>query len=293
MNIRQLEYIREIAACGSFSKAAERLYVAQPAVSMAVRQLEDELGLELINRTAKPVKLTPEGERVMVHIDRIMEQLVYMKNEIDDLKDATTGRVHIGIPEMLGNYYFTGIVTAFKAEHPEIDMTIDSEPSVSIKQNIAAGRMDLGIISIDSIDSVFEYTELFTEEILVCVSEDNPLAAKRSVRPGDIADCRHVAFGRGNYHQRELLFGILRKNGIEPVTVYESNLVDTIVSLVRKDIGISAFLKRVIADKEGIVSLPLDPPIHTRIGMAWKKDAYLSRANRLFIEYVKKYRAGV
>lgn len=288
MNIRQLEYLYEIIRCRSFSEAAKKLYVAQPAVSMAVKQLEEELGVELINRTMKPVCLTPEGELVFTHVEKILEQVNDLQNEIDDIKGLRTGNVHIGIPEMLGNYYFAETLAGFKKKHPAIRMTIESEPSNRIKQKIMTGEIDMGIISLDSLPDTFESVALFREEIMLGVAKESRLAGSKSIAPDELAGESFILFGKGNYHLRELFLSLLESHGVKPDVVFESNLVGSIKSLVRNGTGISAFLKKVVTDEKGIKAVSVEPALFTEIGIAWKKGTYISRANRLFIDYLKK-----
>ncbi|PLX66825.1 MAG: hypothetical protein C0603_11550 [Denitrovibrio sp.] len=288
MNIRQLEYFYEIVNSGSFSKAAEKLFVAQPAISMSIKQLEEEIGIQLINRLNKGISLTPEGGRIFYHAEKILADMDSLQNEIDDLKGVKTGTIHIGIPEMLGNYYFSLILAEFKQQYPAIKMVIESEPSNSIKAKIASGDIDLGIISTDNISSEYDSHFLFNEEILIGLSIDNPLSKKQSLTLNDIQNEDFLLFGKGNYHLRELLLNLMESSGIEPNIVFESNLTETIKSLTANNIGISAFLKKVIENDKEIVSTKLEPRLFTSIGIAWKKGSYISKANKLFIEFLNK-----
>jgi len=291
MNLRQLEYFYNIAKLGSFSKAAEKLYVAQPAISMAIKQLEEEFEFQLFTRSKRLVSLTNEGEEVYRHVTEIFEKLSNLCAEVDDIKGVNRGTVHIGIPEMLGNYYFTETITDFKIDHPNIKMTIESAPSNMIKKMLQKGDLDIGIISVDNISDTFEYERLFDEEIVVGCSYENPISSGGSIHLRQLADEKIIMFGKGNYHFRELISGLIKQEGLEPDIVFESNLVETIKKLTNKNIGVTAFLKRVISS-DNIKTLPLKPRIFTSIGLAWKKDVYMSKANRMFIEYLKEKMRG-
>ncbi len=225
-----------------------------------------------------------------MHAERILSNIDSLQNEIDDLKGVTTGIVHIGIPEMLGNYYFSSILVEFIREYPNIRMSIESEPSNSIKaKKILSGDVDLGIISTDKLAGIFDYHTLFSEEIVIGVSKDNRLSSFSSLTLEDIKDEKFfLLFGKGNYHLRELLLNLMESNNLEPNIVFESNLTDTIKSLTANNIGISAFLTKVISSDTNIKSIKLKPRLFTDIGIVWKRGSYISKVNKLFIDFVRE-----
>src|SRR5690242_5847084 len=110
MDVRQLRYFLEVARVSSFTKAAERLRIAQPAVSMAVKKLEEELDLVLLNRQDKKVSLTAEGEIFVTHARRIIDDVKAAELEMGELKGLASGEVRIGIPPMISAYFFPDII---------------------------------------------------------------------------------------------------------------------------------------------------------------------------------------
>ena len=112
-DIRQLQFFVEIARYKNFTKAAEALNVAQPAVSMSIQKLEDELESVLFNRKSRQVSLTSEGEVFFVHAQKILEDVNAAGMEMADLKGLKTGEVRLGIPPMMSTYFFPAIIHDF------------------------------------------------------------------------------------------------------------------------------------------------------------------------------------
>ncbi len=142
MDFKQLRYFHEIVRLGSFTRAAEALYVAQPAVSVAIRKLEAELDLTLFHRNDRKVTLTDEGARLLPHAQRILQAVSDAQLEMQELKGLTQGMVRVGIPGMLGSYYFPPILMAFRHRHPAPEPASRGRRHMAIATN--AGRRRTG-----------------------------------------------------------------------------------------------------------------------------------------------------
>jgi DNA-binding transcriptional LysR family regulator len=272
--------------------AAQKLYVAQPAISMSIKQLEDETGLQLIDRKAKNVRATPEGEIFIQHASEVLDKLDNLNNAVDDMLGLTKGTVSLAIPEMIGNYYMADAIAGFKKLYPDISMVITTHPADTIKNLISSDDADMGIIAIDNLSDSYESISLFREEIVIGASRQIPISNKKSINIKELADMNMLIFGSGNHHVQKLLFSIMEANGIKPNVVFESNLTDVIKQLTIEDVGVSAYLKKVIVNDERISKVSLEPNLYTEVGLVWKKGSYLSRANRLFSDHIKNKFGG-
>ena len=125
MDLKQLTYLLAVRDAGSFTRAANSLHVAQPAISMAIAKLEQQLELRLFDRQDRAVRLTPEGEVLCRHAERLLLQMHQAEAEMAELKGLERGEVRIGIPYMMGSYYFPSRLMAFKHGYPGLKIRVE------------------------------------------------------------------------------------------------------------------------------------------------------------------------
>ncbi|HWI41460.1 MAG TPA: LysR substrate-binding domain-containing protein [Verrucomicrobiae bacterium] len=291
MDLRQLRAFVEIARTGSFTRAAERLHVAQPAVSMAVRRLEEELEVLLFSRREKRVSLTGEGEVFLRHAERILENCRSAETEMAELKGLSRGEVRVGIPPMMSSYYFPRVIRDFRERYPNLQLSVYGDGAARIQQMIARGEIDMGVIAGPRVPEGLRARRFLREEIVACVPAAHPLAAAGSVSAAVFLREPLVLF-KGGYYMRELMDDLMRGSGGAPRVVFETNLFSLIRSLVKEGLGISTFLRMVVTGDPELAAVAFDPPLHLDLHIAWKEDAYLSRANRAFIDFLMERAAA-
>lgn len=291
MDLRQLRYFVEIARTGNFTRTAERLRIAQPAVSVAIKKLEEELELTLFNRQDKRVTLTAEGEIFLGHARRILAGTTAAQQEMADLRNLNKGEVRVGIPPMLSAYFFPAILCDFTKRYPDLALSVYGEGAWRIQQMISQGELDMGVIAGRTVPDNMEARHFLREEVVVCVPAGHPLAHRASVTFGEFVREPLVFYTEG-YYLRELIFDVLKGGGMEPRIVFETNLFSLIKSLVRGGLGIATFLRMVVAGDDDLAAVPFDPPLYLDLVVAWKRGAYLSRANRAFVDFLLEQTSG-
>lgn len=280
-----MKVFMEIVSLNSFTKAAERLHIAQPAVSMAIRKLEDELELVLFNRQDRKVSLTAEGEIFLEHARRILEGVKSAELEMADLRGLVKGEVRIGIPPMLSSYFFPGIILDFKKRFPRLNLSVLGEGAWRIQKMISQGELDMGVIAGRNIPDDLDVRHFLREEVVVCVPAGHPFSARPSVPFAEFVR-EPLVFYKEGYYLRELVFEVLKGGRAESNIVFETNLFSLVKTLVCGGLGISTFLRMVVTGDKDLVAVPFDPPLHLDLVIAWKRGAYLSRANRAFVEFL-------
>ncbi|HML77527.1 LysR family transcriptional regulator [Geobacter sulfurreducens] len=292
MDIRQLQFFVAIVRHGSFTRAAERLRVAQPAVSMAMKRLEEELDLVLFNRQERKVSLTAEGEIFLRHAEKILEEVTSTEAEMEELRGLAKGEVRVGIPPMMSAYFFPQIIRDFSTRYPELHLSVSGEGASKIQKMILDGELDMGVIAGASFPDTLELRRFLREEVIVCVPKNHPLAEMECLPLQEFA--RHpLIFYKEGYYLRELVFDVMRGVGLNPAIRFETNLYTLVKSLIRKGMGISVFLRMVVEEDDDLKAIPLDPPLYLDLQIAWKKYGYLSRANRAFVDFLLEQRARV
>lgn len=291
MDVRQLRFFVEIVRHSNFTKAAGELHIAQPAVSMAIRKLEEELDLVLFNRQEKRISLTAEGEIFLGHAQRILEGVKAAETEMAELHGLEKGEVRVGIPPMLSAYFFPRIIRDFVGRFPNLRLSVLGEGAWRIQRMIGEGELDMGVIAGGTFPENLEVRRFLREEVVVAVPAGHPFAGRERVSFAEFTR-EPLVFYKEGYYIRELIFDVLKGTGATPNIVFETNLFSLVRSLVEQGLGISTFLRMVVTGDSGLTAVSFDPPLHLDLMIAWKKHGYLSRANRAFVDFLLEQTKG-
>lgn len=279
-----MQFFLEVAEAQSFTKASEKLHVVQPALSISIRKLEEELDTVLFNRQGRTISLTAEGAALARHAHTILRQVAQARQELDDLRGLLKGEVRVGVTPMLGSRFFQQIVVSFKRRYPELRLSINGEQTQSIQAMIAAGDLDVGVIAGKVPEGLASHL-LVRDEVMACVYHGHPLAGRKMAPFSELASQPLIHFSPGS-HLRELIDQQAAQAGVVPTVVVESNLFSISRSLVLEELGLAFFPKLVMAHDTAMAGIACDPPIFMDLSIVWKKNAVLSRANRVFVDFV-------
>lgn len=289
MEFRQLQYAIQIASERNFSRAAEKLHIAQPSLSQQLSKLEKELGVLLFKRSTNSVELTHAGSVFVDKAKQIIDMAEQLRREMEDLADLRKGRVVVGSVPVTGAHVLPSVLPAFRAAYPDIEVVLIEETSKKLEELTVSGSTDVCLLSLPIDDPALAYQPVMEEEIILAVPPEHPLAERRlHERPVAIRDLRDEPFillkkGQGF---RAIAHQLCAGAGFEPQVVFESGNIDTVQALVAAGMGI-AFVPRMIVrgDWSGRapVYLPLeDRPTRTLV-IAYRKGRYLSNAAEAFI----------
>ena len=286
MELRQLEYFQMASRLRNITRAAERLRVSQPNITVAIKKLEAELGIQLFDRSQKQLALTPEGAVFLNRIELALRNIQDAVLEVNDYKQLQKGTIKIGIPPMMGAYLFPKIFSSFQKKYSHLDIYLHEEGSMSIREQLERDELDFGIIIISGASHNLQLLPMTTSQIVACVPENSPLAAKERLTKEDIAAANVIMLKEGSF-LRQTILGKLKEQSITPNIVLESNQVVTIKGLVASGVGISFLLDMVLEDAPGVKAIPLEVPLFVDVGLAWKKDRYISKAAQSFIDFCR------
>lgn len=286
MELRQLEYFQMASRLRNITRAAQRLKVSQPNITVAIKKLEAELGIQLFDRSQKHLTLTPEGTVFLSRVELALRNIHDAVLEVNDYKDLQKGTIKIGIPPMMGAYLFPKIFSEYRRLHPQLDIYLYEEGSMTIREKLERDELDFGIVIISDASPQLQLLPMTKNQIVVCVPEKSPLAKKKKITVEDIAKSDLIMFKEGSF-LRKITLQQIELNRIAPKIVLESNQVVTIKGLVARNVGIAFLLDTVMDETPGIKALPLANPIYVDVGLAWKKDRYVSKAAQSFIEFCK------
>ncbi len=290
MDYDQLASFLEVAKLQSFSRAAEKIYRTQPAVSAQVRLLEQECGEKLFDRSGKKVLLTPAGEILQRYAQRIIELNKEALQAIAELNQTARGKLQIGANEATCLYVLPKTFARFRELYPLVQISIYRNFSHKILQKVQEGAIELGIVTLPQSANNMEVIPVFRDEMQVIVPASHPLAKNRSATVEEIANFPLILPKTG--HTRVVLDRLLRDYREHLQVSMELASVETIKKFVGAGLGIS-IVSRAYAQPEvaaGLVKLiPLEGlKLHRELGLVYRRDRYLSLPAKVFIETVRE-----
>ena len=237
MDIPSLQALLAVAECGSFSKAANRLYVTQPAVSKRISTLEDELGSHLFDRVGRRISLTEAGRALLPRARRIIEAVEDSKRAIANLSDRVEGQLHIGTSHHIGLHRLPPILRAYNNRFPQVELNIQFLDSEAACQAVELGELELGIVTLPVAPPTVLSTEpIWPDPLAVVTGPDHPLSRRAALRPADLAPYPAVMPSPGTY-TRELVEAAFAPLGLHPPVSLSSNYLETIKMLVSVGLG--------------------------------------------------------
>lgn len=285
IEIKPLRYFLAIADTLSFTRASEQLYVAQPALSMAMKKLERELDVTLFHRRDRKISLTDEGKVLYEYARKLIQQADQTQSAMEELSGLKSGEVRVGIPSMLGSYYFPPILMAFRHRYPNLTLQVIEGGTWKLQQMLESGEIDLSVIVAEKPNDSLETHGLLKEQMLVTINQDHPFVALRSIEPELFFQEELVMFKEGFFHRR-VIDRLAQQQGVKPNIGFETNLIPLIKSIVQQGFGITTLLGMVIEENDGLVTRPFSDEVWLDINIAWRKDGYLSKANRTFLAFL-------
>ncbi|TEW54415.1 LysR family transcriptional regulator [Psychromonas sp. RZ22] len=287
MNTRILTYFVAVAEHQNITHAANALHIAQPALSVAIKKLEGQLDLELFRRHERKMSLTVEGETLLVHAKQILQQLDDAKLAMSELRGLEKGEVRLGLPSIMGTYYFPDLLMAFKSRYPKLKLIMIEGGTQSIQKMLLDGEIDLGIIQTHNLPDALQSEHLVHSQMVAVVNTEHEFADKKELSFAEFFSQELIMFKKGYFH-REQLDAICQKENLTANFSFETNLLSVILKVVKRDFAITALLELATEKETDIVAIPFKEPILLDLSIAWRKKGYLSKADRAFLEFVKQ-----
>ncbi len=266
MIIRQLVYLDALARERHFRRAAEACNVSQPTLSAAISQLEDELGVLIVERGRRFQGLTKEGEAVLAHARRILAEADLMRDSIAELKEGVSGKVRLGaIPTALP--MVAHLTAPFLARYPAVSLTVLSLTSDEIQERIDNFELDVGLTYLDNepLDRVIS-KPIYQESYMLLTREDGPLGARDTITWAEAGEL-NLCLLTGDMQNRRIIDGIFRSVGVQPRATIETNSIFNLCSHAGIE-GVSSIVSLQLLEFFGVPlntkALPLVEPMTQR-----------------------------
>lgn len=284
IDLRKLEIFSAVARAGSFSAAAQQLHMAQPAVSIAVRKLEESLGVTLFDRSGRSIVLTSEGRQLLGRAQSILQQVQDLAQSAGDLSGLLRGELSISCPSMLATYFLPDLLSGFLAEHTGLTASVTQAGTTQIEEMLLRDDIELGVTTAGG-HAELERLPLVTEQMVVCVAEDHPWARRRYLTITELQSVAMVVYESG-YFIRAQLDQLCQAASVEPDLRMQSNFLPLLVRMVKQGLGVTVGLGTMAQQEPGIVGIPLSPKVEVPMALAKRKGRMISRANQAFLDWV-------
>lgn len=294
MDIRVLQYFLAVAREESITKAAQTLHMTQPPLSRQLKDLEEELGKQLLIRGSKKVTLTEDGVLLRKRAEEMIDLMEKTKTEISSSDENVTGDVYIGGGETDAISFFAEAAGNLRKKYPMIHYHIYSGDSERILERLDKGLIDFGLL-VGRVDiEKYDYLKLRVEDTWgILMLKDSPLAEKEAISPEDLWDkpliLSHQASRSGE------LFLWLKREPSKLNIVLNYDLIYNASHFVKKGLGYAIALDKIInttGDSE-LCFKPLYPPITAKLCIVWKKYQVFSRASNTFLRELKESTKGL
>ena len=291
MDIKQLNYFMAVAQAGSFSKAAENLTVSQPTLSVAVKKLEEELGVRLFYSFNREQRLTDEGLRLMNGARRLMDVYQQTVEDVRVMDHNTEGSFMLGLSPLFGACFFGDLLPGFAAAYPNIHIEIVEDGANRIDEKVARGEVDLGVsLNTDRLTAAVERRHFTTQRNVALLHESHPLAERDSIT---VADLRNESFAifNHNFILHRQIVEACHAAGFRPRFALLTSQWDFMVEMVSKNHAVSILPKPVLEKQSHphVRCIPLtDSMKYWDIVLIWNKEKYMPRSCRLFLDYISR-----
>lgn len=306
------DYVYEIYKEKSFTKAAQKLYISQPSISAAIKNLESEIGSPIFERSGAEVKLTPIGVEYISAVEKILEIENEFKRKLQDTYDMEIGEISIGTTGFLSTYILPGIINRYTNLYPKISISLSDANSSHLSELIQSDKVDIGLDCLDDEMDFYDKYPLRKETIMLCVPanlEINKKLSKYQINPDDIytrkADIKLIpsvpidAFknenfillkkGHSMYNHASKIFA---ENKIEPKIVYSVDQFSVSYLLSESGMGVcfvSDTLFKYSKFHKNVLAYNIDDGINSRsLCIVHKKNKYKTKAMEKFIELSKE-----
>jgi LysR family transcriptional regulator, transcription activator of glutamate synthase operon len=288
MEIRQIQYFLSIAENGSFSSAAEELYISQSSLSKQIIALEKELGFPLFDRSKRKITITSLGEIFLKHAHSLNEAYQAMMSDLRERKTIPSLSI-VAIP-VIAQYEITSYIVQFESAYPHINLALEEREAISILPALNNHQYDMAFIRDNYLDAeIYSFIGVAKDKLLAVVSKKHRFAEMKSVSLAELSNENFIMFDKGTI-VHELTVDACRQAGFEPRIFYASLRVESILGLVSSNSGIALMMEKIFDYHKppDVVSIPLKETIESNMVLAWMKNKKLSRIARIFVEFMEK-----
>lgn len=289
MDLRSLRYFVETVKLNSFTLAAESLHVTQSTISKMVRQLEDEVGAQLLVRDGRKLSLTDTGQVVYARGEDMLATMRQLNLELRDIQAAKAGSLTVGIPPMI-NLLFTPVLKAFRQRHPDIVLTLHEGTGQDIERQVAAGELEIGMTVLPADPALALETVRIASYPIWALAAAGTFPKQRTALPVKALAKLPLVLLKDDFAMTRNLRAAFNEAGFEPQVAAQSGQWDWLVAMASAGMGVALvpepFIHRLAIGK--LDALPLvEPRLQWQVAHVWN-GRYLSHAARAWLDVCRQ-----
>lgn len=274
MTLNELRYIVAVAQEKNFGRAAQRCFISQPALSVAIQKLEEELQTQLFERGKSEITVTPVGERIVEQAHRVLEEAARIRDIAQAGRNQLAGLFRLGAIYTVAPYLLPDLVPALNARAPDMPLEIEENVTEQLEAALKTGRIDAAIIALPFQPPGIATEFLYEEPFQVVVPQSHPWAKRKTIDPSELAGEHAILLNVGHCFRDQVLESCPELNRGD-ATVTRSNSLETIRNMVASGLGISVLPRDALTPKYHsrlVVPVPFAKPVPSRrIAVAYRK----------------------
>lgn len=280
MNLRALQYFVKLADLRHFSKAADACFVSQPTLSTQIKKLEDELGVQLVERSPKNIMLTPVGEEIADRARLVLSDIDQIRAVARRSGNPAKGSVRLGLFPTLAPYLLPHVVPQIRETYPNLRLQLAEEKTETILTMLRQGELDAGLLALPIHDEGLEMEILFEEPFVVAAPADHSLSKKRQISMKDLDGTELLLLEEGHC-LREHALEVCALAGAHERVDFHATSMETLRQMVAASVGVTLMpllsVKPPIAKTQNVVIRPfVDPAPNRTVALVWRSSSALS-----------------
>ena len=288
-SLNSLIVFHEVAKHKSFSKAAEELFISQPAVTKHIKELERKVGMGLIQRRRGGFSLTEAGKILFKYTHKISSHLMDIENLLENLKKEHQGILKIGTTESYSKGLMPKLLSGFQASCPFMKIALDVGNSEEIEKSLHVYKNDLVLIAVTKKTSRIESIPFLKEELVLIVSPNHPLVKRKTVSLKELERYPLIIRAKGSTTRR-IILQAFKEEGIHPSLLIEAGSSEFIKQWVSEGKGVSIIVKRTVEDEERrkiIKTIPLLEKLYLQVAFLYLKEEKSNPAIKTFVNFIE------
>ncbi len=286
MELHQLRYFLAVARTRNFSRAAEQCHVAQPSLSQQIMKLEAELEEKLFERTKREVALTPAGEVLRAHAERVLEEVELARDGVRELRGLVRGRVTLGALPTVAPYFLPQRLRAFSAKFSDVEVVVHEDTTSQLAAAVLAKEIDVALVSLPVERPGLVAEEFFDEKLLVALPTGHALAKKKRLTLDDL-ECEAFILMKEGHCLAGQALQFCRLNGFAPRVSFRSAQIETVLAFVAKGWGISVVPEMACMRATPGVRYRALAGMTRSIGIIRREARPLSHAGRALVDFLR------
>ena len=290
MQINQIKAFLTVAELESFSLAAERLHITQPAVSKRIRQLETSVGTELFDRISRRSMLTPNGTAFKPHAERILQELKSYRFSLSRQQDSPSGSLSVATSHHIGLHRLPATLRDFKIRYPQVDLDLHFMDSEDACAAIANNELELAIVTLPEIaDDKLVCEPVWVDQLVVVTATDHLLAGQQEIDPVELLEHAAILPSLGTF-TRKIINNLFADDQDQLKIILETNYLETIKVMVSANLGWSILPQSMVdasLSSHRLRGLDVQRPL----GIVTRKNRTLSLSSSAMIELLRQCRA--